>query len=83
MLSEPFDAGEEVIGLPPSELKAAAAEIQSGRGYTFDPQVLAKVRAEHEATKAITPRRLILDAVQWLGPPLMLLALGFWFISRK
>ena len=82
MLSPCFDAGEEVIGLPPPELQRAAELIQSGNRYIFEPQELAKVLALNAAAQSITPRRLIVDLVRWLLPPLLLLSFMFWLLSR-
>lgn len=45
--------------------------------------MLASVMAYHEAAKAITGRRLLVDALRWLGPPLALLALLLWLVVRK
>ncbi len=45
--------------------------------------MLASVMAHHEAAKAITGRRLLVDALRWLGPPLALLALLLWLVMRK
>lgn len=83
VLSRPFDAGEQLIGLTPPELRAAARQIREGQGYEFDPAMLARVIAHHEAAKAITGRRLLVDALRWLGPPLALLALLLWLVMRK
>lgn len=73
----------QLIGLTPPELRAAAARIREGQGYVFDPAMLARVMAHHEAAKAITARRLFVDALRWLGPPLALLALVLWLVVRK
>jgi len=83
MLSRAFDAGQVVVGLTPSELAAAAHKIQSGAGYTFDPQQLATVVALHSSAKAITARRLVVDGLRWLLPPLALLAALLWVASHK
>lgn len=83
ILSRPFDAEEQVIGLTPPDLRAAAKQLREGQGYEFDPAMLARVMARHAAAKAITGRRLFVDAVRWLGPPLALLALLLWFVTRR
>ena len=83
VLSRPFDVEAQVIGLTPPELRAAAAQIRSGQGYVFDPDMLARVVAQHERAKAITPRRLIIDGLRWLGPPLAVLATVLWLVLRK
>lgn len=73
----------QLIGLTPPELRAAARQIREGQSYEFDPAMLARVMAHHEAAKAITGRRLLVDALRWLGPPLALLALVLWLGMRK
>jgi predicted ATP-dependent serine protease len=83
MLSPFFDAGENVIGLAPAELKRAAELIQNGNRYTFEPKTLAQVIAHHAAARAITPRQLVIDLVRWLLPPLLVLAAAFWLLARK
>lgn len=45
--------------------------------------MLARVMARHDAAKAITGRRLLVDALRWLGPPLALLVLLLWLVIRK
>ena len=83
MLAPCFDAGEDVIGLAPSELQRAAAVIQGGNQYKFEPEELAKVIAQHVAAKTVSPRRLVIDLVRWLLPPLLALAAVFWLLARK
>ena len=83
ILSRQFDAGEDVVGLPPEELKAAARQIQAGTPYRFDPELLDRVTKLHEGARAVTPRRLIVDLARWLLPPVVLLAGVCWLIWHK
>ena len=82
ILSPCFDVGEQVIGLPPAELQQAAHLIQGGGEYPFDPKAVSEVVATHSAARAITARRLFIDLLRWLAPPLLLLAMAFWFLYR-
>lgn len=83
MLSPYFDGGEDVVGLAPAELQHAAELIQSGHQYNFEPEELAKVVALQAAAQTITPRRLAIDLVRWLLPPLLVLATAFWLLARS
>lgn len=83
ILSKVFDAGQETVGLNPDELVAASEAIRAGRPYNFDPNAVAKVRLLHRAAKAITPRRLAIDLVRWLAPPIILLAVAYWLLFHK
>lgn len=80
MLSRAFDAGQIAVGLPPQELANAAQQIQSGAGYRFDLQKLARMVSLHKSAKSFGARRLILDGLRWLAPPLLLLAGLLWFV---
>jgi len=81
MLSEMFDAGEETFGLSRAALRVASSDIQRGGKYAFDRDELARVMTAHADAKSITPRRLILDGVRWLLPPLLLLAIVLWSLT--
>lgn len=81
MLSPCFDAGEDVVGLAPAQLQQAAQLIQSGGHYTFDPKAVEKVVALQAAARAITPRKLVVDLVRWLAPPLLLLGAMYWLVA--
>ena len=83
MLSQSFDAGEMVIGLAPDELQRAAHAIQKGERYFLKPQDISEVMKLHASARTLTPRRLAIDLVRWLAPPLLLLAAMFWFFVRK
>jgi len=83
ILSRPFDAGQEVVGLPPEELASAAAQIKAGTPYHFDPNLVARVQRLHQAARAISPRTLLYDLVRWLLPPVILLAGMYWVVWRK
>ena len=83
ILSQPFNAGEEVVGLAPKELKAAAQDIQAGKSYRFDPSLVAKVVELHLEARSVTPRRLVIDLIRWLLPPAILLAGVYWLIWHK
>ena len=81
MLSEMFDAGEETFGLSLAALRVASRDIQRGGKYAFDRDELVRVMTAHADAKSITPRRLILDGVRWLLPPLLLLAFVLWSLT--
>jgi len=83
MLSQQFDAGEEVVGLQPQELQSVATRIQGGQPFQFDPETLAKVMAIHESACAVTSRRLVIDLVRWLWLPALLLAVVYWSLWRS
>ena len=80
MLSRAFDAGQIIVGLSSTELAGAAQQIQSGAGYQFDSKQLARVVALHLSAKSIGGRRLVVEGLRWLAPPLLLLAGLLWVI---
>jgi hypothetical protein len=82
ILAPVFDAGEEVVGLAPQQLTAAAAAIQAGRPYEFDLAEVAHVARMHAQAREIGPRRLAGDLIRWLAGPVLLVGIVLWLIWR-
>jgi hypothetical protein len=81
ILSKAFDAGEDVIGHSSVDLVRIGAEIRAGAPFGFDPLEVAHVQRSHDAARAITGRALLISAIRWLGPPVLLLGGLFWLLS--
>jgi hypothetical protein len=75
MLSTVYEIGEDDRGRSDVELKQIAAEIEAGRGHSFDPNEEANVIAYAREVLSIPQSRLIKDVSWWLLPPLTVLAL--------
>ena len=81
ILSEYFDFGEEVVGRSYPELEAASEKLKSG-DFVFDTSEVVRVREAVKKAEAITPRMLAIDLIKWIGPPIAVLAIVFWLLSR-
>src|SRR5690349_16749953 len=81
MLSECFDLGEEVVGLARGELERTSATIKAGDAYHFDAAEVSRVTGLYLQAQSITGRRLLVDGVKWLAPPILLVIL-FYVVIR-
>ena len=77
ILSAAFDVGGQTIGRAPDELAGIAESLSRGRPYEFSAAEVAAVEKQLAAFRAITPRRLLVSLVRWLGPPLLIIAIIF------
>lgn len=77
ILSAAFDVGGKTIGRGPDELPQIAASVSGGRPYEFSDAEVAAVEQQVAAFRAITPRRLLVSLIRWLGPPLLIVAIVF------
>ena len=51
--------------------------MSGGRPYEFSDAEVAAVEQQVAAFRAITPRRLLVSLIRWLGPPLLIVAIVF------
>lgn len=72
ILSKTFDVGERSIGRSAPDLAQISRTIATGAPYQFSEAEVATVAAEVSSYKSITPRRLAIDLIKWLGPPILL-----------
>jgi hypothetical protein len=77
ILSAAFDVGDTTIGRPAGELSRIAGSISSGQPYEFSEPEVAAVAKQVAAFRAITPRSLLVSLVKWLGPPILVIAIGY------
>ena len=78
ILSKTFDVGELSFGRSPAELAQISDAIAAGAPYQFSEAEVADVRNEIVALKSVTPRRIVIDLVKWLGPPILVIAVAIW-----
>ena len=77
MLSTAYEINGEYRGRTMEELKAIAANIQVGRQYEFDAGEMQAVLAYAQQVMTIPARRLIIDGLKWLGPPVAILMIVY------
>ncbi|UMR29607.1 hypothetical protein MJ904_21530 [Massilia sp. MB5] len=83
ILSLDYEIGGEYRGKSKEELRAIGAAIAQGQPYAFDEAEVRSVLAYARAVLNIPPRKLLLDGVRWLVPPLLLLALIYLLLFAK
>lgn len=83
ILSEAFDSGNEVVGKTKAELDKISKQYADGRPYEFDAAEVRRVAKGFRRFQAITPRRLLVDGLRWLGPPLLIVISMVWIIFSK
>jgi hypothetical protein len=77
ILSATFDVGDTTIGRTRADLSRIAGSIAQGTPYQFSPSEVAAVEAQVRAFLKITPKRLVIDLLKWVGPPFLILALAY------
>jgi hypothetical protein len=83
MLSTAYEINGEYRGKTTEELKAIAADIQMGRQYEFDAGEVQSVIAYAQQVMAIPARRLIIDGLKWIGPPVAILVIVYLLLFMK
>lgn len=83
MLSTAYEIDGGYRGKTVEELKAIAADIQMGRQYTFDPGEVQSVITYAKQVMAIPARRLIIDGLKWIGPPVAILVFVYLLLFMK
>jgi hypothetical protein len=80
ILSTAYELNGEYRGKTIEELKAVAAAIEAGQPYPFDPaEVRAVIEYAHQVM-AIPARRLIVDGLKWILPPLAILGVVYFLL---
>ena len=84
ILSTAYEIRGEYRGKSIEELKAISAAIQAGKPYDFDPGEVRSVIEFAREVLAIPTRRLLIDGVKWIGPPVaILIAVYFLLYAGK
>ncbi|GHU00398.1 hypothetical protein FACS1894154_09370 [Betaproteobacteria bacterium] len=79
ILSLDHEIDNEYCGKTKEELKAIATGLRSGNSYEFDPLEIQAVVDHARSVVAIPPRKLIIDGLRWLLPPIALLIIALVF----
>ena len=82
ILSTAFEMNGEYRGRSRAELEGIGASIRAGNPYSFDPEDIRALILYASEIARIPASRLAMDALKWLGPPLLLLAVLYYFILR-
>lgn len=77
MLSTAYEINGEYRGKTMEELKAIADDIQIGGRYEFDTGEVRSVITYAQKVMAIPARRLIIDGLKWIGPPIAILVIAY------
>lgn len=80
ILSTAYEIRGEYLGKSIDELEAISTAIQAGRPYGFDPDEVKSVIAYAHEVLAIPTRRLLLDGLKWIGPPVMILVAVYFLL---
>ncbi len=83
ILSTAYEIDGEYKGKTQTELNEIRERIRAGIPYVFDQKEVDSVIAYALSIQAIPRRRLILDGLKWLAPPLVVLAIVYFLIFRK
>lgn len=82
ILSLDYEIGDEYLGKSKEELKIISEEIQKGQPYKFDMSEVSRVVDYARQVQAVPVRRLIVDGLRWLVPPIALLVAAFFLLKR-
>lgn len=80
ILSATFDVGDKTIGRSAPELSRIAEAIKRGAPYDFSTPEVALVAEQVASFRSIRSSRLLIDLVKWLGPPLLVIAIGYFLL---
>ena len=82
ILSLDYEIDGEYRGKTKEELQEIASLIRDGVPYAFDEREVKSVIAYAQETLSIPPRRLIIDGIKWLGPPLLIFVAMYLLLSK-
>ena len=80
ILSLAYEIDGDYKGKTKVELQDIAKDIQAGKPYDFDEHEVDRVVEYARQVMDTFPRRLFVDGIKWLGPPLAILAAGLAFL---
>ncbi len=83
ILSTAYETDGEYRGKTKEELQAIAAAIEKGQPYAFDDAEVRSVVEYAERVLAVRAKRLAIDGVRWLLPPILVLAIVYLVLFWK
>lgn len=83
ILSTAYEIAGDYRGKALEELKAIASDIRAGKPYEFDSEEVDAVVAYAKQVMAVPARRLIVDGLKWLVPPVAILAVVYLLLMRR
>lgn len=83
ILSTAYEIDGEYRGKTKEELQAIAAAIANGEQYSFDDAEVRSVVEYAERVLAVPTKRLVIDGLRWLLPPILVLAIVYFVLFWK
>ena len=80
ILSTAYEIDGEYRGKAKEELQAIAASIATGQPYVFDDAEVRSVVEYVERVLAVPAKRLAIDGLRWLLPPILVLAVVYFVL---
>jgi hypothetical protein len=80
ILSTAYEADGEYRGRTKEQLIAIAAAIEKGQLHAFDETEVMSVISYAENVLGAPDKRLVVDGLQWLLPPLLVLSVAYLVI---
>lgn len=80
ILSLDYEINEIPRGKSKQELEHISSDIQSGKAYAFDDKEIASIISFAHQVGAISGKKLLIDGIKWLFPPLLLLAVLYFLV---
>jgi hypothetical protein len=81
ILSTAYEIHGEYRGKSVEELEKIAADIRAAKPYSFDAHEVRSVTQYAHDVLSIPPRRVIMDAITWIGPPAAALVILFFLLT--
>jgi hypothetical protein len=79
ILSLFYQLEDEYLGKTEKELTHIAAGITSGKPYQFDETEVNRVIKYSRMVEAIPTKRILIDGIRWIFPPIGLLV-AIWLV---
>ena len=83
ILSTAYEIDGEYRGKTLEELKGIASNIHAGKPYEFDEAEVQAVIAYAHQVLAVPARRLVIDGLKWIVPPLAILVVTYVLLFMK
>lgn len=83
ILSTAYEIDGEYRGKTKEELQTIAAAIAKGQPYAFDDAEVRSVVEYAERVLAVPAKRLAIDGLRWLLPPILVLAVVYFVLFWK
>lgn len=83
ILSTAYEIDGEYRGKTKEELLTIAAVISKGQQYSFDDVEVHSVVEYAERVLAVPAKRLSIDGLRWLLPPILILAFVYFLLFWK